>query len=76
MLPMPLARGGYSLARRDVFDPVFGTHNALTVAHIAELAGDVSRVEFQRLHGMGAELHELMRREDLNVCIYAPVGIS
>ena len=33
--------------------PVFGTHNALTLAHILELTRDHSRLEFQRLHGMG-----------------------
>ena len=54
--------------------PFFGTHNALTVAHIRELAGDASGLEFQRLHGMGEELHSLMRRDGLPTCIYAPVG--
>ncbi|MDR3449243.1 MAG: L-glutamate gamma-semialdehyde dehydrogenase [Alphaproteobacteria bacterium] len=62
------------LAKRDWINPVFGTHNALTVAHICEIAGDTKGIEFQRLHGMGAELHELMRDADLHTCIYAPVG--
>jgi RHH-type proline utilization regulon transcriptional repressor/proline dehydrogenase/delta 1-pyrroline-5-carboxylate dehydrogenase len=62
------------LAHPDFIDPVFGTHNALTVAHICELAGDTGRVEFQRLHGMGNALHDLMRRDGLHDCIYAPVG--
>jgi RHH-type proline utilization regulon transcriptional repressor/proline dehydrogenase/delta 1-pyrroline-5-carboxylate dehydrogenase len=62
------------LAASDCINPVFGTHNALTVAHIAELAGDNDRIEFQRLHGMGDELHNLMQREGMGCCIYAPVG--
>ena len=62
------------LAAGDCIKPVFGTHNALTVAHIAELAGDTDRLEFQRLHGMGDELHALMEREALGCCVYAPVG--
>lgn len=62
------------LLASDCIKPVFGTHNALTVAHIAELAGDTDRIEFQRLHGMGDELHHLMQREAFGCCIYAPVG--
>jgi len=62
------------LAAADCINPVFGTHNAMTVAHIAALAGDDKRIEFQRLHGMGEELHVLMQREGLGCCIYAPVG--
>ncbi len=58
----------------DCIKPVFGTHNALTVSHITELAGGVDRIEFQRLHGMGEELHGLMQREGFGCCIYAPVG--
>ncbi|MGK4422404.1 proline dehydrogenase family protein, partial [Klebsiella pneumoniae] len=48
----------------DAIHPVFGTHNAMTAAHIVELAGDPKRVEFQRLHGMGDELHGLMVKEN------------
>jgi RHH-type proline utilization regulon transcriptional repressor/proline dehydrogenase/delta 1-pyrroline-5-carboxylate dehydrogenase len=57
--------------------PQFATHNARTTAEVLELAkGDLSGFEFQRLHGMGDSLHEILR-EDTNVpCrIYAPVGI-
>ena len=61
------------LEATDCINPVFGTHNAMTVAHIAELAGSAS-VEFQRLHGMGDELHALMQREGMGCCVYAPVG--
>lgn len=56
--------------------PQFATHNALSVATIAELAGDDNNFEFQRLHGMGdalyAQLHE--DKPDLACRIYAPVG--
>jgi RHH-type proline utilization regulon transcriptional repressor/proline dehydrogenase/delta 1-pyrroline-5-carboxylate dehydrogenase len=65
------------LAHRDWLHPVFGTHNALTAAHIVGLVGgadEAERVEFQRLHGMGEDLHALMRRDGLHTCIYAPVG--
>jgi RHH-type proline utilization regulon transcriptional repressor/proline dehydrogenase/delta 1-pyrroline-5-carboxylate dehydrogenase len=62
------------LEAKDCIMPVFGTHNAVTVAHIAELAGDTDHIEFQRLHGMGDELHHLMQREGIGCCVYAPVG--
>ncbi len=62
------------LGARDVINPVFGGHNAMSVAHICALAGDANGIEFQRLHGMGGELHDLMRRDGLHGCIYAPVG--
>lgn len=58
----------------DAIDPVFGTHNAMTAAHLVELAGDPGRLEFQHLHGMGEELHELVHKEGYSTCVYAPVG--
>lgn len=55
--------------------PAFASHNALTVATIAEWAGPRRDFEFQRLHGMGAGLYERMVREDGYSCrLYAPVG--
>jgi RHH-type proline utilization regulon transcriptional repressor/proline dehydrogenase/delta 1-pyrroline-5-carboxylate dehydrogenase len=57
--------------------PQFATHNALTVAAIAELAQQQPRraYEFQRLHGMGAPLYAALRAEqDVRVRVYAPVG--
>jgi RHH-type proline utilization regulon transcriptional repressor/proline dehydrogenase/delta 1-pyrroline-5-carboxylate dehydrogenase len=54
--------------------PLFGTHNALTVAHILEAAKDPKRIEFQKLHGMNDDLYRLMRGEGLNLAVYAPVG--
>ncbi|WP_166430589.1 L-glutamate gamma-semialdehyde dehydrogenase [Polymorphobacter arshaanensis] len=55
--------------------PAFATHNALTVATLAEWAGDRRDFEFQRLHGMGEGLYERMVREQGYHCrSYAPVG--
>ncbi|MFD1509100.1 bifunctional proline dehydrogenase/L-glutamate gamma-semialdehyde dehydrogenase PutA [Lacimonas salitolerans] len=55
--------------------PQFATHNAHTVAAILEMAGDRDAFEFQRLHGMGEALHDLVLRESGTRCrIYAPVG--
>jgi RHH-type proline utilization regulon transcriptional repressor/proline dehydrogenase/delta 1-pyrroline-5-carboxylate dehydrogenase len=62
------------LNAQDIIFPVFGTHNALTVAHIAEAARDKNRIEFQRLHGMADDLYRLMREERFKTCVYAPVG--
>ncbi|NRA89114.1 MAG: bifunctional proline dehydrogenase/L-glutamate gamma-semialdehyde dehydrogenase PutA, partial [Rhizobiales bacterium] len=55
--------------------PQFATHNAHSVAAILELASDKQSFEFQRLHGMGEGLHEiLVDREKTRCRIYAPVG--
>jgi RHH-type proline utilization regulon transcriptional repressor/proline dehydrogenase/delta 1-pyrroline-5-carboxylate dehydrogenase len=56
--------------------PQFATHNALTVASIIEDAGGVEGYEFQRLHGMGEVLYELVRADypAAGVRVYAPVG--
>ncbi|WP_427452033.1 bifunctional proline dehydrogenase/L-glutamate gamma-semialdehyde dehydrogenase PutA [Litorimonas sp. WD9-15] len=65
------------LSMRDRLYPQFATHNALTTATVLALAGeDKSGFEFQRLHGMGDALHEILRKETGLPCrIYAPVGI-
>src|SRR5690606_24083402 len=42
--------------------PQFATHNAHTAAAILELAKDTNSFEFQRLHGMGETLHEVIRQ--------------
>jgi RHH-type proline utilization regulon transcriptional repressor/proline dehydrogenase/delta 1-pyrroline-5-carboxylate dehydrogenase len=64
------------LEARPVLYPQFATHNALTVAGVIEDAGGVSGYEFQRLHGMGETLYELLLTEHPNaaVRVYAPVG--
>ncbi len=54
--------------------PQFATHNAHTVAAILEMA-DGQAFEFQRLHGMGERLHDIVLRQTKGRCrIYAPVG--
>lgn len=65
------------LGHREQLYPQFATHNARTTAEVIELAnGDLTGFEFQRLHGMGDALHEILRKEtDLPCRIYAPVGI-
>ena len=64
------------LAMRDRIYPQFATHNAHSVAAILHMAnGDRSSFEFQRLHGMGDALHEVIQRSEGTRCrIYAPVG--
>jgi len=58
----------------DCIFPQFATHNAHTVAAVLELAAG-RPYEFQRLHGMGARLHDIVLRETGGRCrIYAPVG--
>ncbi len=57
--------------------PQFATHNAHTVAAILHMARDLPRetYEFQRLHGMGERLHDIVLKSHKTGCrIYAPVG--
>ena len=55
--------------------PQFATHNAHTVAAILDMATDSEAYEFQRLHGMGERLHDIVLQEQKTNCrIYAPVG--
>ncbi len=74
------------LAAADALYPMFASHNAQTIAAVhafARLAlgqsggGDGALYEFQRLHGMGQDLHdEVVSPNALNTpCrVYAPVG--
>lgn len=65
------------LADQQAFYPCFATHNAHTVAVVAELAGNRRDWEFQRLHGMGETLYEeVVGADKMNrPCrVYAPVG--
>jgi RHH-type proline utilization regulon transcriptional repressor/proline dehydrogenase/delta 1-pyrroline-5-carboxylate dehydrogenase len=61
----------------DVLHPAFATHNAYTIAAIKHLS-EGRAFEFQRLHGMGEEVYEALRKVEGNrptpVRIYAPVG--
>ncbi|MEM7721554.1 MAG: bifunctional proline dehydrogenase/L-glutamate gamma-semialdehyde dehydrogenase PutA [Pseudomonadota bacterium] len=55
--------------------PQFATHNAHTVGSILAMAPDRDLFEFQRLHGMGEAMYDLVRAADAPRCrIYAPVG--
>jgi RHH-type proline utilization regulon transcriptional repressor/proline dehydrogenase/delta 1-pyrroline-5-carboxylate dehydrogenase len=61
----------------DVIYPQFATHNALTIAAVLAIAPDGAIYEFQRLHGMGAALYDVVRadtRDFPRVRVYAPVG--
>jgi len=64
------------LDRRDRIYPQFATHNAHTCAAVLAMAGDdKDSFEFQRLHGMGESLHDIVRKSNGAHCrIYAPVG--
>lgn len=63
------------LAMTDRIYPQFATHNAHSVAAILEMADDTGAFEFQRLHGMGDSLHDLVLAGEGTRCrIYAPVG--
>jgi len=64
------------LGMTDRIYPQFATHNAHTVAAIGHMArGRAGDYEFQRLHGMGERLHDLVLKDHGTRCrIYAPVG--
>jgi RHH-type transcriptional regulator, proline utilization regulon repressor / proline dehydrogenase / delta 1-pyrroline-5-carboxylate dehydrogenase len=64
------------LAARARLYPQFATHNALTVASVIEDAGGVEGYEFQRLHGMGEVLYDLLLADHPTAAcrVYAPVG--
>ncbi|MEL6587274.1 MAG: bifunctional proline dehydrogenase/L-glutamate gamma-semialdehyde dehydrogenase PutA, partial [Pseudomonadota bacterium] len=63
------------LDHSDRLYPQFATHNAHTVAAILDMAGNNHAYEFQRLHGMGAALHDILVQTEKARCrIYAPVG--
>jgi len=63
------------LSMTDRIYPQFATHNAHTAAAILDMGRDKEAYEFQRLHGMGEALHDLiMAQEGARCRIYAPVG--
>lgn len=64
------------LENRDVLYPMFGTHNAHTVAAIIRMAGkNLKGFEFQKLYGMGDALfNHIIADHKICVCVYAPVG--
>jgi RHH-type transcriptional regulator, proline utilization regulon repressor / proline dehydrogenase / delta 1-pyrroline-5-carboxylate dehydrogenase len=71
------------LANPQAFYPQFATHNALTLATIAQMAkkgadGEPVEMEFQRIHGMGDLLYnsaEDILGERAHYRTYAPVGL-
>ncbi|NHB77028.1 bifunctional proline dehydrogenase/L-glutamate gamma-semialdehyde dehydrogenase PutA [Rhodobacter calidifons] len=67
------------LSLTDRIYPQFATHNAHTVAAVLHMAADLGLTpmdyEFQRLHGMGERLHDIVLTDHGTRCrIYAPVG--
>ena len=71
---------GYIALAKKLFDysgriyPQFATHNAHSVSAIQMLANG-RPYEFQRLHGMGERLHDIVLKDTKGRCrIYAPVG--
>jgi RHH-type proline utilization regulon transcriptional repressor/proline dehydrogenase/delta 1-pyrroline-5-carboxylate dehydrogenase len=59
--------------------PQFASHNAHTASAVLHLAAEAGRgpdtYEFQRLHGMGERLHDVLRTSaGTRTRIYAPVG--
>jgi RHH-type proline utilization regulon transcriptional repressor/proline dehydrogenase/delta 1-pyrroline-5-carboxylate dehydrogenase len=64
------------LAAGELLYPMFATHNAHTLAAVAALAGERREVlEFQRLHGMGEALYDVVAEDQPLRCrVYAPVG--
>ncbi len=74
-----LAHARKLLGMTDRIYPQFATHNAHSVAAIMDMAQTVGAgpeaYEFQRLHGMGEALHDLVKAQAGTRCrIYAPVG--
>nr|WP_112309928.1 bifunctional proline dehydrogenase/L-glutamate gamma-semialdehyde dehydrogenase PutA [Pseudogemmobacter bohemicus] len=67
------------LSMTDRIYPQFAGHNAHTVAAVLDMAAAAGirpeQYEFQRLHGMGERLHEIVHADQNTRCrIYAPVG--
>lgn len=70
-----IAQARKLLGMTDRIYPQFAGHNAHTVAAILEMAEDREAFEFQRLHGMGERLHDIVHGAEGTRCrIYAPVG--
>lgn len=72
-----LCMANYMLEHKENFYCQFASHNAYTIASVISLANGYQDFEFQRLHGMGEELHLEIHKEnysDVPTRIYAPVG--
>jgi RHH-type proline utilization regulon transcriptional repressor/proline dehydrogenase/delta 1-pyrroline-5-carboxylate dehydrogenase len=64
------------LQQSDVIYPMFGTHNAHTIAAVMDMAHSYNTTfEFQSLYGMGQGIYQALRKQhDVAVSLYAPVG--
>ena len=65
------------LEAKDSIFGQFATHNPRTALEVLSLAGDRTDFEFQKLHGMGDGLYELLEKrlgERFSTRVYAPVG--
>lgn len=70
-----LACAAKLLEANDSIYPQFATHNAHTICSVYEMIDENHDFEFQKLHGMGEEIHEVARNRFGHRCrIYAPVG--
>lgn len=70
-----LAASRQLLGMGDRIYPQFATHNAHSVAAILDMTSPEHAFEFQRLHGMGEQLYDVVRDHHNVACrIYAPVG--
>jgi RHH-type proline utilization regulon transcriptional repressor/proline dehydrogenase/delta 1-pyrroline-5-carboxylate dehydrogenase len=74
-----LACAKFMLSQPRAFYPAFATHNAHTLAAIAEIAqlAGATEWEYQRLHGMGEELYDEVvgpAKWGRACRVYAPVG--
>ncbi len=72
-----LACAHYLIFDQSELHPQFATHNVQTVANLLHWTeGQASSFEFQRLHGMGTQLYDILLDQypDLPCTIYAPIG--
>lgn len=79
-----LACANILLQNTNIFYPQFATHNLQTISSILSLVEHYKKplklsnhdFEFQRLHGMGAHVFEVLKLDysDITTRIYAPVG--
>jgi RHH-type transcriptional regulator, proline utilization regulon repressor / proline dehydrogenase / delta 1-pyrroline-5-carboxylate dehydrogenase len=70
-----LACASLLLKATDCVFPQFATHNAHTASAIINMANGNTKLELQRLHGMGAPLHaEITKESGIRSRVYAPVG--
>src|SRR6056300_408843 len=72
-----IANASKLLQINDFIYPQFATHNAHSISAILHMAQQTPncRFEFQRLHGMGEAVHDIVAKKFKTNCrIYAPVG--